>query len=173
MDFQYFISCLEEATELIKGHYFKAEIYGSDAQIIRERVYCYELYHRLRNVLGDDFQYELNGELDKTNHPLIFKNIGAKKPDFVVHVPGDRNRNLVVIEVKPISTRYDRLRDDLKTIMLFLNKAKYYRGIVLIYGNDKSNSIDRIKKELRTFPKEKLLLIWHKDPLKKSLIVNI
>jgi len=81
-----------------------------------------------------------------------------------VHVPGDMARNLVVIEVKPISTRIDRFQDDLNILQLFLSKAEYYRALMLIYGNDESNSIDRIKKEFQEFSNEKILLVWHKEP---------
>jgi len=171
--FEDFLKCLKKAGELIDGHYFSVNVAGAEESVYRERVYCYELYHHLRSILPDDFPYKLDGELDKMNHPLIHAKIGAKKPDFVVHVPGDMNKNLVVIEVKPIRTRNDLLICDLKTLQLFLNKAKYYRAIMLIYGNDGFNSIDRIKRELRTFSNEKILLIWHQEPMNKSFIVNI
>jgi len=163
-DFECFLDCFKKAGELIDGHYFSINVAGDEKSVYRERVYCYEFYHHLRRILGDNSPYKLDGELDKMNHPFIYEKIGAKKPDFVVHVPGDMNRNLVVIEVKPISTKNDRLRDDLKILQLFLSKAKYYRAIMLVYGNDESNSIDRIKKEFRAFSNEKILLIWHKVP---------
>jgi len=172
-DFLFFFDSLIKATKLIDRHYFKIDVSGSEEQIFRERVYCYELYHHLRNILGDDFPYKLDGELDKVNHPEIHDRIGPKKPDFIVHVPGDMNRNLVVVEVKPISTRNDRFRDDLNTLQLFLSKAKYYRAIMLIYGNDESNSIDRIKEEFRAFSNEKLLLIWHKEPKAMPIVLRV
>lgn len=172
-DFEYFLDGFMKAGELIDKHYFKIDVTGAEEAVFRERVYCYELYHHLRNVLGDNFPYKLDGELDKINHPIIYDKIGAKKPDFVVHIPGDMARNLVVIEVKPISTRIDRFRDDLNTLQLFLSKAKYYRAIMIIYGDDESYPIDRLKKEFRSFANEKLLLVWHKKPNELPILMNI
>jgi len=172
-DFEYFFDCLIRACESIGNHYFKIEVAGSKELIYRERVYCYELYHQLRNVLGVDFPYKLDGELDKINHPELQSFIKDKKPDFVVHVPGDMERNLVVIEVKAISTRIKRLQDDLKTLQIFLDKAKYYRAIMLIYGNDKSSNIERIKGEFKVFSNDQILLVWHKEPMEKPQLLDI
>lgn len=173
IDFEFFMDSLGKAGKMVDRHYFKITVAGSNETVNRERVYCYELYHHLRNVLGDDFPYKLDGELDKINHPIIYDKIGAKKPDFVVHIPGDMAKNLVVIEVKPISTRIDRFRDDLNTLQLFLSNAEYYKAIMLIYGDDESNSIDRIKKEFRAFSNEKLLLIWHKKPMTIPTLLRV
>ncbi len=162
-----------KATQLIDTHYFKIDVSGSDEQIFRERVYCYELYHHLRNILRDDFPYKLDGELDKIGHPMLQDLIGAKKPDLVVHIPGIMDRNLVVIEVKPISTRIDRFGDDLTTLHLFSNRARYFKAIMLIYGNDESGRIDRLKEEFRPFSNEEILLIWHKKPKELPTILNI
>jgi len=171
--FQYFINCLKDAGKFIEQHYFNIAVAGTKESVYRERVYCYELYHHLRSILGDDFPYKLDGELDKMNHPLIYEKIGAKKPDFVVHVPGDMNRNLVVIEVKPLLASIGRILEDLTTLKMFLNEAKYFRAIMLIYGNDDSGNIDRIREEFRLFSNEELLLIWHKEPKEFPMILNI
>lgn len=49
--------------------------------------------------------YSLCGEVDKAGHPLIRGHgLDHLKPDFLVHDPGDLDENLVVIEVKPITT---------------------------------------------------------------------
>ena len=173
IDFEFFMDSLGRAGKMVGRHYFEITVAGSNETINRERVYCYELYHHLRNVLGDDFPYKLDGELDKINHPIIYDKIGAKKPDFVVHIPGDMARNLVVIEVKPISTRIDRFRDDLNTLQLSLSNAEYYKAIMLIYGDDESNSIDRIKEEFRAFSNEKLLLIWHKESMTIPILLRV
>lgn len=70
-DFQYFIKCLMKAIENMDVHYFQLPITGKEEPIYRERVYCYELYHQLRCMLGDCFPYKLNGEVDKSGHLLI------------------------------------------------------------------------------------------------------
>jgi hypothetical protein len=99
-EFKHFMRCLEEAGRRIDRHYFQLDVAGSEESIYRERVYCYELYHRLRYVLGDSFPYKLDGEVDKEGHPIIRPRLGPKKSDFIVHVPGKMNRNLIIIEVK-------------------------------------------------------------------------
>ena len=101
-DFQQFLKCLMKAIQNIDAHYFKLPVAENGELIYRERVYCYELYHQLRLLLGDDFPYKLHGEVDKANHPIIKD---EKKPDFIIHVPGEMKQNLVVIEVKNGSSR--------------------------------------------------------------------
>ena len=98
--FEYFIECLIEATGKIESHYFQLPVAGDERPIFRERVYCYELYHQLRCTLVDDFPYVLDGEVDKAGHPILRTELGAKKPDFIVHMPGQMDQNLVVIEVR-------------------------------------------------------------------------
>ena len=102
-DFNSFSRCLEKAGEKMEdSHYFQIQFAGSNELKFRERVYCYELYHQLRNILGDEFRYKLDGEVDKEGHPFYPK-LGPKKPDLIVHVPHDMDWNLAVIEVKPVT----------------------------------------------------------------------
>ena len=124
-NFIYFVNCLINSIEKIHAHYFQLSIAESEELIYRERVYCYELYHQLRCIIGDDFPYKLNGEVDKSGHPLIRN---AKKPDFIIHQPGDMIHNLVVIEVKPVTVkdRISELREDIETLKWVLDNANYY-----------------------------------------------
>ncbi|MFC2167775.1 hypothetical protein ACFLRW_02235 [Acidobacteriota bacterium] len=132
-------------------------------KIYRERVYCYELYHQLRKQLGDDYPYKLDGELDKVNHPEIHDKIGAKKPDFVVHVPGNMNNNLLVIEVKQLAASMTAIKIDLETLQLFLNKAEYFRAIMMIYGAGRNEYFKRTWNVWREMSDERIFLIWHKE----------
>ena len=84
-------------------HYSRIDVAGSDAAVFGERVYSYELYHQLRNTFCDRFPYKLGGAIDKVSHRLIEPALGVKKPDFVVHVPGDMNGNLAIVEVKSLA----------------------------------------------------------------------
>ena len=115
-DFKQFIECLEKAGSRMDRHYFQLEVAGSEESIYRERVYCYELYHQLRCAIGDSFGYKLDGEVDKAGHPIIRQDLGPKKPDFIVHVPREMNRNLVVIEVKPVTVENNELARDLEKL---------------------------------------------------------
>ncbi len=178
-DFNDFMECFKKAGERMKdAHYFKIKFAGSEELKFRERVYCYELYHHLRNALGDEFEYKLDGEVDKIGH-LFYQETGPKKPDLIVHVPGDMDRNLVVIEVKPVTvvTRITKLEEDIKTLKGFLKEGNYYRAIMLIYGNGQvlpEKIITKVKSLIRHYEKRnKILLVWHRGPSQKPETVKI
>jgi hypothetical protein len=165
--FDYFMECLREAATRIEPHYFQVEVAGLARPVFRERVYCYELYHQLRNVLDPRFPYKLDGEIDKRRHPRIEAELGAKKPDFVVHEPGDMGRNLVVIEVKALPVRTRALSEDLSTLEGFLKIAQYHRGVLLLYGgrghDDLPDVVASRIKEARE-QEERILPVWHRGP---------
>jgi len=168
-DFGRFMERLMGAGEKIEPHYFQISTAGSDELIYRERVYCYELYHQLRNALRDDFPYKLDGEMDKVGHPIIR---GGEKPDFIVHVPGRMDRNLVVIEIKPITVENRELEKDINTLKRFLKEADYRHAIMLMYGDleRRSNIIKTAKNLIRN--NNRILLVWHRRPGEKPVIVS-
>ncbi len=172
-DFQYFIDCFNIACELIAPHYFNIIVAPSGDTINRERVYCYELYHQLRGILGDSYPYKLDGELDKASHPIISSRIGAKKPDFIVHVPGTMRNNLIVIEVKPISERISRLTEDLETLQSFLSSADYYGALMIVYGADEVGNIEKMKAKLLSYNSSQIYLYWHKEPKTKAILLSM
>jgi hypothetical protein len=166
-DFENFIEILREATSRIEREYFLLSVAGSEDEIYRERVYCYELYHRLRGVFeASEFQYSLAGEVDKNGHTIIYPKLGAKKPDLIVHVPRDMDWNLVVIEVKPIGTEIRKAKKDLETLIGFLDHAQYYRAIHLVYGGNEKDIKEYVRKvfEMDQLKYSNLLyLYWHKS----------
>ncbi len=173
-DFNSFLSCLMKACERVDDSYIEFNIAGSDWKY-KERVYCYELYHQLRCILGESFPYKLNGEVDKVGHTIVS---GKKKPDFIVHVPGEMDKNLVVVEVKlatAIKDKFKKLREDLEKLEKFLNKANYKNAIMLIYGECDDNLLQRIKDEFRNIKIEEekqMLLIWHQKCGEKPIVIN-
>lgn len=174
-DFNYFMECLVKAATRIDSHYFQLHIAGSERPIFRERVYCYELYHQLRVVLGNDFPYKLDGEVDKDGHPIIRPALGAKKPDLIVHVPRQMNQNLVVIEVKPINAKRSDIKGDIAALKKFLDKAEYYRAIMLIYGNADNELPKRFQIEVDDLPRkyeQRLLFLWHREPGESPIVVQ-
>lgn len=176
-DFKFFMECLIRAGLKMKQPYFKINIAGSTKPIFRERIYCYELYHQLRNVLGDHSLYILHGEFDKSGHPIIQKLIGALKPDFIIHKPSVMKKNLVVIEVKPVNVinNIDDLRKDIHKLKLFIKCGKYYRGIMLIYSDIKEKIPHKIKTSANHYIKKyrkKILLMWHPGPKEKPEIIE-
>jgi len=171
-DFQYLKESLIEAAEKVDAYYFQLPTAEGDKPIYRERVYCYELYHQLRCILGDKFPYKLSGEVDKSGHPIIRN---TKKPDFIIHKPGSMKHNLVVIEVKPITVkdRLHELRKDLKTLRWFLDEAWYYRAVMLIYGNNIDGVLsEKIMQEIENIDDSRIIVVWHSKPGNKPEIIK-
>ncbi|MBP2510285.1 hypothetical protein J2855_003938 [Agrobacterium tumefaciens] len=123
-----------QATASIGGIYFYLPVHGSDPKF-RERVYCYELYHQLRQIWPSDTAFVLNGEVDKQGHALI-KATGARlaSPDLLVHIPGSMENNHAIIEVKPGSARLGGICKDILTLSEYCRLVGYHRAIYLFYG---------------------------------------
>jgi len=169
--FRKFQEILQMATQSMDQYYFRIAIANLRGYRFRERVYCYELYHQLRLALKC-FPYTLQGEMDKNNHPIIHREVGAVKPDFILHKPGTMKNNLLVMEVKPLNnTNRTQLKKDLDTLTKFLDLG-YYKAIHLIYGSLRRND-GGISKVIKTYKEYmnpsrlnayqgKLLLYWHR-----------
>lgn len=178
-DFGIFLDMMSRATSHIEEHYFQLPVAEKESPVYRERVYCYELYHRIRESTPDDYFYKLDGELDKRGHPLIHNAVGPVKPDFLVHERGQMNNNLIVIEVKPINARQNEINEDVRKLCKFLNSADYFRAIYLVYGEESNgtefdkfiSSVEGVQGEI---PQDSFYLTWHqapRTPFEKVLIV--
>lgn len=139
------------ATASIAEPYFLLPIDGGPA-IYRERVYCYELYHRMRQHWPNRPDYFcLGGEIDKRNHPILAALEAANcSPDLLVHKPGDMAGNHAIIEIKPAGSGQQPLprggiRKDLDTLSRFTQQVKYQRGIYLVYGSRAIDQVARIE----------------------------
>lgn len=138
-DYERFVEALREASASVDSNYFAVPVAGRDDPIVRERAFCYELYHQLRLRLeGTGFSYTLHGEIDKRGHPHFADCVRNKNPDFVVHRPGTLGAegNLVVIEVKPGTATTKELAEDIEALQLFRDCIEYCHGILLIFGGD-------------------------------------
>lgn len=171
-DFQIFIKTLIEAGKRIRAHYFRIQTVGNEKFVLRERVYCYELYHTLREMLPSDFKYELDGELDKRGQEFFQEKKMKYIPDFLVHKPGSMNENLIVMEVKPINRndfKETRIKNDIIKLIRFVHQAYYFRGILLTYSDDLAEFpqilINSINREIQN-NKEQLLILFHPGPNK-------
>lgn len=102
--------------------------------ISRERVFCYELYHQLRLVLSDQHPFYLHGELDKSGHSAFPRNLRGI-PDFLFHIPGTHDGNMVIMEVKGMLDPNNIILD-IKKINGFISHPKihYQYGVFLIYN---------------------------------------
>ena len=130
---------LVQATSEIEERYFKLRIDGGKS-VYRERIYCYELYHQMREKWPQT-PYVLNGEVDKSGHPSPLGGTRLK-PDLLVHGPGDMRENYAVIEVKHSNAEIRGIRKDLETLSFFITHGGYRHPIILIYG-DKAFSVAR------------------------------
>jgi hypothetical protein len=150
LTFAIFKDCLREAVERIQPHFIRLPTVSGTT--IRERVFCYELYHQLRCLLPSATPFLLTGELDKSGH-RIFKELSRFNviPDLLLHVPGTMAGNFVAIEVKrtPITTR--GLTKDLATLTYLRRDAQYQNALLLVFGATGAdlNSVLRITKMAR------------------------
>ena len=170
--FERFVQCLIDAgSKMDKPEHFLLPEAGG-RQVMRERVYCHEFYRQLENALEfywPDFPYELHGDVDKRGHPEFRDELKDTKPDFIVHVPGRMDRNLVVIEVKTIKVEADELRKDIGKLKKFVEEKEYYRAIMLIYSDGEQKLPAKIVTQARSLIEDddRILLMWHPGPKRK------
>ena len=160
---------ISRATAAIKHGYFHLPIDGGDP-VYRERVYCYELYHQMRSRWPARCKFYLNGELDKAGHPLLHE-LGAnnKKPDFLVHKPGDMSGNHAIIEVKKVGAKPDDVLKDIDTLDRFVRKVGYQRAIYLFFGHEADVAlIEKIKSVAAEFSELVPIEIWFHTQARES-----
>lgn len=156
---------LKEATRRISSSYFQVKIANGDS-IYRERVYCYELYHQLRCLWPACTDFYLNGELDKSAHPIL-KSLGADyaKPDFLIHKPGRMAGNHAIIEVKTSKAQTDGIQKDLDTLALFLTSVQYKRAIYLLFGYDLERAVEKVFQVAKNIECPPSIELWlHSKP---------
>jgi len=163
---------LQAATAGIEAMYFHLRIDGGDS-VFRERVYCYELYHQMRSNWPPQSHYLLNGELDKSAHPIL-RELGADhaKPDLLVHTPGAMAGNYAIVEVKH-STAADGIRKDLQNLDLFVRRVGYQRAIYLIYGPEaNARGVGRIEAIANEFQNLVPIEVWLHSEVGQSAMHN-
>jgi hypothetical protein len=152
---------LADATRSIEAEYFHLSIDGG-GPVYRERVYCYELYHQMRNHWPRGCPFYLNGEIDKAAHPKL-ANLGADhaKPDLLVHQPGYMRGNHAIIEVKSPRATIPEIRKDLNTLSIFVNRVGYQRAIYLHYGYEAdSKVVERVNRVASLMENIPAIEIW-------------
>lgn len=165
--------CLAAATGAIHRDYYLLPMQDSGAAY-RERTYCYELYHQMKAHWPSDLtnaEYELGGEVDKAGHRwFAHHTLRKRKPDLLVHDPGDMKKNLVVIEVKAATARRAQIRTDLQKLTAFCGRGKYTRAIYLVYGYSRVQ-VDRILRlsaklteSNRDIDLSRIDFYWHAGP---------
>lgn len=149
--FNILLDVISTSMQYIENKYFNFQVADNDELIARERVYCAELYHQMRNRF-DELKYDLNNEPNKKSHPIIEEICGAIDPDLIVHRIGrmEPNDNLAVIEVKTSRGNLtDGIDKDMQTINCMASiENGYHGGIIIVFGsltnNKRENLIKRI-----------------------------
>lgn len=154
---------LNNAAARIGEEYFQLPVADTDA-VYRERVYCYELYHQLRSG-WDDFPFCLGGEIDKSGNPHFRGGpYAGAQPDLLVHVPGNMDDNLAVIEVKSANVGLGAIRADLQKLAWFCQNARYFRGIFIVYGEsgDGERMAAKIRRAAPDLNPQQIVCAYHR-----------
>lgn len=169
-DVDKFRRLLTEATAAVRPDYFMlpvADVRGDEMLIhYRERVYAYEVYHQLRSR-WPDWLYSLGGEVDKSRHPIVRgPDLDRAKPDLLVHVPGDMEHNLVVIEIKPASpealpSERAAIDRDLRKVAAFRSQVRYAAGILLVFGEAIVRILQHARESRSKGVDLTLIELWH------------
>lgn len=149
-----YMELIKDAIAHVAPEYFNLKTTYEPAGIVRERVFCYELYHQIQCCMKPCHRLSLNGEIDKSGH-IDFDQADRKNPDFVFHVPGSREQNTLVIEVK--GTLRDRrgIMGDFQTLLTFVSKYRYKAGVFILYNHSIDELITSVRekfKELAQLP---------------------
>lgn len=113
--------------------FFRLQTTYEPSGIVRERVFCYELYHQIRLELDNDDCITLNGEIDKRGH-VDFADEDRVNPDFVFHIPGIHEGNTIICEVKGVLDRSGIVKD-FRTLSTFISKYNYKAGVFILYNH--------------------------------------
>lgn len=159
-----YVQLIEDALSRVDEEYFFVKTtYG---KIVRERVFCYELYHHMRKLQTKTPppRITINGEVDKSGHK-DFDLKEQKNPDFVFHIQGTHDGNTVIVEVKGslyrrkwdttqkkiISTSVNRkgIKKDFETILTFISNHEYQLGVFILYNHSQEEFLQEMLSELK------------------------
>jgi hypothetical protein len=148
-----YLELLKRSLIQIDRGYFKLETTYDPLGIVRERVFCYELYHQLRCNMTKSHTLSLNGEIDKRGHQQIDPS-DQKNPDFVFHVPGGWEGNTLIVEVKG-KLDFDGIAKDFETLILYVEKYNYKAGVFIIYNHSIDKFCDLFQEKIDLFASSK------------------
>lgn len=145
-----FINLIAQAANRVEASYFKVPVNYGIGLIVRERVFCYELYHQIRSIMNTEKSIfpgaEFHAEIDKGGNSFFDK----QNPDFVLHVPGTNEYNTLVMEVKGKldSHSIQGIKKDFTTLNSFIILCNYKIGVFLIYNHTVQELMLRAKKHI-------------------------
>lgn len=147
IDSEKILSLIEQAINNIEEKFYQVEYLkpsGAIGKQYRERVWCYEFYHRLRETNLPDDELIINGEIDKSGNDNFIDTIN---PDFIIHEQGSNDKNLCVIEVK---SRLDieGINKDFCSLTEMLNKHNYKQAVFILINH----TFEELKKKFENKP---------------------
>lgn len=149
---------VKEAIEKIEKKFYNI-ISVNGRERIRERVFCYKLYHQLRLI-----KFDIYGELDKSG----FYDVNIT-PDFLFHKQGS-DENYCIMEVKG-EIRSKGICKDFSTLSKFLVEQKeikaYRLAIFLLFNQSLEVFINFLKRNRKVINlnkySEKIVILCKKD----------
>lgn len=159
--FQAFHQTLFKSIAAVGEDYFRITRHEAP-RCMRERVYCYELYHQLRCRTANS-GYTLHAEIDKRG-----QYVDAPNPDLIVHRPGTAD-NWMVLEVKCSSKsrtlRLDDARSDINKLKRFTESDPFYQqGLFLIAGPHLSASMQAPSRwQSMLGLNTRVSVLWHQE----------
>jgi hypothetical protein len=140
-----YLKILIKAIKNVDPSYQRVRVTDSESdtdthEIARERVFCYELYHQLRLLLGESNR-DVNGEIDKSGHRIIRENFN---PDIVIHKQGSMDHNELVLEAK-IKWRPDEVKKDFRTLYKMTECYRYKIGVFLYIGESMPEIVTKLQ----------------------------
>ncbi len=134
------IEVLKGALSRIEGDYFSVPTASCESKSVRERVFCYELYHQLRSAQEDGSLrispgVQIHGEIDKRGR----KDYQRENPDFIFHAPGTNESNILVVEVKGTLDDKDGIEGDFDKLLEFVDNHQYQAGAFVLFNHSIEN----------------------------------
>ena len=134
----------------------------------QERVFCYELYHRLRvfedndtldirparlqaelNKAGKHYFQEVVSQLHAARGETLTWKVPEAAPDLLAHEPETHDHNLLALEAKRWSAPLEEMCWDLAKLALFSAAPLAYRQRVFLVINDRWASPEDIVRDLK------------------------
>ena len=178
-----FIQLIRDALENVGDEYYKLTTTYWTLGVVRERIFCYELYHQMRLIQSARglTDVQIHGEIDKSEHVALDSD-ARKNPDFVFHVPGMMKGNAIVVEVKgKIEGNYQEgVYKDIVTLSKFTdNKHYYHSGVLIIYNYTYDEFLRKIGEFLKNrlqenkVPTDKIIIICKQSKSIPSVIKKL
>ena len=138
-----------------------------------ERPFAYEFYHQLRKLM-ESGEVKFGGPIVQAEVSKAYQRVFEKPritPDFLIHVPDARLKNLAVIEFK-LATNLTKIEHDFEKLVDFKKnvKVKYRYAIEVVIGN--TESLKKAKPLIDKWDnhegEEIIIIDFNTDPPKKA-----